>query len=345
MLYFLKNLIRMGLKRQGMFLVFAYLALLLISSLLIKFIEPPDSALTHFDQALWWSIVTSTTVGYGDLFPVSNPGKVVAVFLPMFMGIGLCAAFITHVASLMIERKDKKMHGEKEYKGEGHILLVGSTDETEQLVEEIQKDETYADQDIVLAADISRHPFPNLENVFFVKGRPDTIHTLNKANIKEATRIIIHTGADEASLFALINALKLKSKTCEITVRCISTQSLDTFSSVQGEFQIIMQMTAEMMVQAMQDMVHIPLQILLRNNADEEIYYVIVPKSAQDLRWWFLHEYFKEKYDILTFAMQTADKKVLINPSKKDAVSQGDGIWLIAKKRPVNIVWPSQINV
>ncbi len=345
MIYFLKNLIRMGLKRKGIFIVFAYLALLLLSSLLITFVEPPISALTRFDQALWWSIVTSTTVGYGDLFPVSNSGKVVAVFLPMFMGIGLCAAFIAHVASLMIERKDKKMHGEKEYKGQGHILLVGSTDETEQLVEEIQKDETYTDQDIVLAADISRHPFPHLKNVFFVKGRPDTSHTLNKVNIKEATRIIIHTGTDKDSLFALINVLKLKSKTCEITVRCISTQSLDTFSSVQGEFQIIMQMTAEMMVQAMQDKVHIPLQILLRNDSDEEIYYVIVPTAVQDLRWWSLHDYFKEKYDILTFAMQTADKKVLINPSKKDAVSRGDGIWLLAKKRPVNISWPSQINV
>jgi len=341
LLYFLKNLIRGGLRRKGITLVFAYLVLLLISSLLIKLVEPSDSALTRFDQALWWSIVTSTTVGYGDLFPVSNQGKVVAVLLPMFMGIGLGAAFITHVASSLIERKDKKMHGEKEYKGNGHILLVGSTDETEQLVEEIQKDETYADQDVVLAADISRHPFPDLDNVFFVKGPTDTRHTLNKANIKEAARIIIHTGNDEGSLFALINALKLKSRSCEITVRCISTQSLDTFSSVQGDFQIIMQMTAEMMVQAMQDMVHIPLQILLRNDADEEIYYVVVPKAVEDLTWWSLHDYFKEKYNHLTFAMQTADKKVIVNPPKEEVVSKGDGIWLIAQKRPVNITWPS----
>ncbi|MCK5348081.1 MAG: two pore domain potassium channel family protein, partial [Desulfobacula sp.] len=89
----------MGLRRKGVSLVFAYMLLLLISSLLIKLVEPSDSALTHFDQALWWSIVTSTTVGYGDLFPVSNPGKIVAVLLPIFMGIGLGAAFITHVAS------------------------------------------------------------------------------------------------------------------------------------------------------------------------------------------------------------------------------------------------------
>jgi voltage-gated potassium channel len=341
LLYFLKNLIRGGLKRKGTSLICAYLTLLLISSILIQLVEPSDSALTHFDQALWWSIVTSTTVGYGDIFPISIQGKIVAVLLPIFMGIGLGAAFITHVASSLIERKDKKMHGEKKYKGKGHILLVGSTHESEQLIEEIQKDETYANQDIVLTADISRHPFPDLDNVFFIKGCPDIRHTFNKANIKEAAKIIIHTGNDEGSLFALINAIKLKNKACEITVRCISSQSLDTFSSVQGDFQIIMQMTAEMMVQAMQDKVHIPLQVLLKNDDREEIYYVIVPKTVQHLTWWSLHDYFKETYNHLTFAMQTADKKVIVNPSKEEEISQGDGIWLMAQKRPIHIKWPS----
>ena len=340
LLYFLKNLLRAGLRRKGVSLVFAYLTLLLISSFLIKFVEPPDSALTHFDQALWWSIVTSTTVGYGDLFPVSNWGKIVAVLLPMVMGIGLGAAFITHVASSLIERRDKKMHGEKEYMGNGHILLVGSTDETEQLINEILKDETYADQDIVFVADLSRHPFPDSENVFFVKGKPDTPQALKKAKIENASRIIIHTGKDEETLFALINALKLKDRMAEITVRCISTQSLDTFNSVRGDFQIIMQMTAEMMVQAMQDKVHIPLQILLRNDADDEIYYVIVPEIKQDLTWWQLHADLKERYNYLTFAIQTSNEHVIVNPSMEQPVTKGDGIWLIAHKRPIDLSWP-----
>ncbi len=340
MIYFLKNMLRVGLRRKGISIVFAYLTLLLVSSLLIKLVEPSDSALIHFDNALWWSIVTSTTVGYGDLFPISNQGKIVAVLLPIFMGIGLGAAFITHVASSLIERRDKKMHGEKDYQGSGHILLVGSTDETEQLIQEIQKDETYADQDVVLVADLSRHPFSDSDNIFFVKGKPNTPLALKKANIEEASKIIIHTGKDEESLFALINAVKLKNQMSEITVRCISTQSLDTFSSVQGNFQVIMQMTAEMMVQAMQDKVHIPLQVLLRNDAGEEIYYAVVPRINQNLTWWYLHADFKEKYDYLTFAIQTTAGQVIVNPSMTQPVTQGDGIWLIARKRPINISWP-----
>ncbi len=330
----------MGLKRKGFSLVLAYMGLLVLSSLLIQLVEPVNSALTQFDQALWWSIVTTTTVGYGDLYPASDLGKIIAVVLPMFMGIGLGAAFITHIASSLIERRDKKMHGEKEYQGNGHILLVGSTDETEQLVEEIQSDESYTDQDVVVVADIPRHPFGEMDNVLFIKGRPDTQVTLNKANISTASRIIIHTGNDEESLFALINALKLKAESCEITVRCLSTQSLETFSSVQGDFQIIMQMTAEMMVQAMQDKVHLPLQVLLRNDEDEEIYYIIIPRAAENITWWALHSHLKDKYNYLTFALHTKDEDVIVNPDKDTPLSKGDGIWLMAQKRPENIVWP-----
>ena len=339
MIHFIRLIISTGLKRKGATLVFAYLTLLLISSLLIKIVEPPDSALTSFDQALWWSIVTSTTVGYGDLFPVSNSGKIVAVILPMFMGIGIGAAFITHVASSLIERRDKKMHGEKKFDGSHHIIIVGVTDETGQLIEEIQRDETYLRQTLVIVADRERHPFPEMENTFFVKGRPDTVATLAKANIKKASGIIIHTGSDEQSLFALINSLKLKSNVCEITVRCLNSQSLDTFSSVQGEFQTIMQMTAEMMVQAMQDKVHLPLQVLLRNDARDEIYYVLVPETGNVMNWWELHTWLKEKYNYLTFAMQTSDSKVIINPDKEQVVSARDGIWLMAQKRPLHIKW------
>jgi voltage-gated potassium channel len=340
LIYFLKA-IRAGLRSRGIILVSLYMMLLLVSSILITLVEPGQTALTQFGNALWWSIVTSTTVGYGDLYPISTAGKIVATILPIFMGIGLGAAFITHMASYVIERRDKKMHGEKPYRGSSHILLVGYTEETEHLVEQIQKDKSHAERDMVLLADIPRHPLPEIENLIFIRGRPDKIQALTRANTEKADQIIIHTGNDEQSLFALINTLGLKNEACEVTVRCLSTQSLDTFSSVPGKFETIMQMTAEMLVQAMQDKVHIPLQILLRNEDDnEEIYYVVVPKIPTKLKWWDLHNYLKEKYGYLSFALAKPDGSVMVNPPAEESVSEGCGIWLITLNRPMNLVWP-----
>ncbi len=47
-----------------------------------------NAEITTASDAIWWAFVTVTTVGYGDLVPVSSYGRVVGIFL-MFLGIGL----------------------------------------------------------------------------------------------------------------------------------------------------------------------------------------------------------------------------------------------------------------
>jgi voltage-gated potassium channel len=48
----------------------------------------PDASITSASDALWWVFVTITTVGYGDRYPVTNAGRMVAV-LVMIAGVGL----------------------------------------------------------------------------------------------------------------------------------------------------------------------------------------------------------------------------------------------------------------
>ena len=51
-----------------------------------------------FADALWWAIVTVTTVGYGDRYPVSAGGRGVALLL-MVVGIGLIGVLTATIAS------------------------------------------------------------------------------------------------------------------------------------------------------------------------------------------------------------------------------------------------------
>ena len=343
MIHFIKLLLRTGIRRKGASLVLAYFLLLALSSLLVMAVEPDGTALKSFGNAAWWSVVTSTTVGYGDLYPVSAAGKIIAVILPMFLGIGVGAAFITHLASWVIERRDKRMYGEIDYTGENHIVLIGATKETGYLIEQILVDENRKERDIVVAADYDRHPMPDTPQVFFVKGKPDAAATLKRANLHRADRVVIHTGNDEDSLFALVNVLKVKSAECEVTVRCISGDSLETFKSLPGNFEVIAEMTVEMLVQAMQDKVHIPLEILLRNDEAEEIYCIAVPDLDHELAFWDLHLYLKDRYDFLAFALEDPSGRVKINPPKDSPVRSGGSVWLIAKRRPVSIDWKSII--
>ena len=53
------------------------------------------------EDAVWWSLVTITTVGYGDRFPVTTEGRLLAVVL-MFAGAGLVGTFSAFLASWFI---------------------------------------------------------------------------------------------------------------------------------------------------------------------------------------------------------------------------------------------------
>ena len=64
----------------------------------------PGSNIHNFGDAIWWAIVTVTTVGYGDRYPVTPGGRGVAVVL-MLVGIGLIGVLTATVASYFVEQK------------------------------------------------------------------------------------------------------------------------------------------------------------------------------------------------------------------------------------------------
>jgi len=61
------------------------------------------ATINSFGKAIWWSITTVTTVGYGDVYPVTNAGRVIAVLL-MIGGISLVGVVTASLASWIIQR-------------------------------------------------------------------------------------------------------------------------------------------------------------------------------------------------------------------------------------------------
>ncbi|WIX31767.1 ion transporter [Salinicola sp. JS01] len=82
----------------------ATVLLVVVSAVTVLLVEAPDphSPINTAEDALWWAIVTVTTVGYGDYYPVTTLGRVVAVLL-MVCGVGLFGSFAAYVSSLFVE--------------------------------------------------------------------------------------------------------------------------------------------------------------------------------------------------------------------------------------------------
>jgi voltage-gated potassium channel len=66
--------------------------------------EPAHGIATPFD-GVWWALVTATTVGYGDMVPVSPEGRGIAVLL-MLVGIALLSVVTANIAAFFVEEGD-----------------------------------------------------------------------------------------------------------------------------------------------------------------------------------------------------------------------------------------------
>ncbi len=94
-------------KAQGAFGSAAIIAVLMIvfsSISILHFEDQPNSNIKTAEDALWWSYCTISTVGFGDRFPVTTEGRIIAIFL-MTTGVGLFGTFTGFIASWFV-RKD-----------------------------------------------------------------------------------------------------------------------------------------------------------------------------------------------------------------------------------------------
>jgi voltage-gated potassium channel len=94
------------------------LLIVLCSGYLISYFEPGVS----FAGGVWWSIVTLTTVGYGDISPSTVEGRILAVFI-MFFGIGLLGVLSASLASMLISMRIRENKGMVTSKVNNHIII------------------------------------------------------------------------------------------------------------------------------------------------------------------------------------------------------------------------------
>ncbi len=152
------------------------------------------AGLTYFEEdrpfpdALWWAIVTLTTVGFGDISPTSLGGRLIGVVL-MFFGIGVLGMFTATIAGVFVEKRLRKERGMGSYDLEGHIIVCEWNDRTMEVLKDLRADRRAASAPIVLVADIDTKPVVD-EHLFFVRGAL-TEETLSRAGIYKAATVVM----------------------------------------------------------------------------------------------------------------------------------------------------------
>ena len=194
--------------------------------------ENPD--LSWYD-GLWYTVVTMTTVGYGDFFPKSTGGRFLVGWPVMVFGIGLLGYALSVVAAALVTSKSKEIKGMSSFDLKDHLVVFNfpGMGKVERIVDELRLDPSIGKSlPVVLVDELLEELPPELvkRGVHFVRGNPVRDYTLSRAAIDSVRHAVIlsRNPSDPASdnlNVTIALAIEGRNRTAITVVECVDPAS------------------------------------------------------------------------------------------------------------------------
>jgi len=194
--------------------------------------ENPD--LSWYD-GLWYTVVTMTTVGYGDFFPKSTGGRFLVGWPVMVFGIGLLGYALSVVAAALVTSKSKEIKGMSSFDLKDHLVVFNfpGMGKVERIVDELRLDPSIGKSlPVVLVDEFLEELPPELvkRGVHFVRGNPVRDDTLSRAAIDSVRHAVIlsRNPSDPASdnlNVTIALAIEGRNRTAITVVECVDPAS------------------------------------------------------------------------------------------------------------------------
>lgn len=199
LLLFKRRIQRWWSKAPWLTLLTLLLALYVMGYLMMLWREPASSPIHSLLTYTYFFVITVTTVGFGDVVPVTTAGRLTASVIAIG-GIGAAAVALSSVFASIgnyIKRREK---GFLEFDMKGHIVIFGNRGgETTSLIQRLVADQQSRGTQIVLCSQTTeRNPFPDL--IEFVRGELTSTDVMARACVKDAGKVIIHASTDYESI-------------------------------------------------------------------------------------------------------------------------------------------------
>ncbi|SMF83737.1 potassium channel family protein [Pseudobacteriovorax antillogorgiicola] len=300
MLQFLLQIFRNTLIRHGTLTLLALCLMLVYSVVGFMLTEGQTNPKLTWGDALWWAIVSMTTVGYGDLYPTTSLSRFLVGIPTMFFGCALVAQVLGSMADHIIKTESRKRRGLKTLRCKDHIIIIRlpSLTKVVQLVNEIRADESTGKTPIVLIDDRFEELPEDLSNlgVSFVRGNAEEPAVLNRANYENARQIIILADPDEPRLsdlrsLAIILSVEAKAGHVVTIAEVLQPEKVTVFKEAGCDSVLcVSDLSSQMIAQEIQDpgLGHV-MQELTSNRSGKQLYMIPIPqqyKIYQDVEDW-----------------------------------------------------------
>ncbi len=217
---------RKGLLFKVLFLLLCYAVLLGV--LTASEYSRPEGSIKNLFDALWYSAVTFTTVGYGDYYPVTPLGRMVG-FLFLVTSLGFLSLIIGQVSSLILMYRENRKMGFQGTDFTQHVVIVGWDSFAKSIAIQLLRAEkkvavvTSRKDDI----DLIYQEFEN-SRVFVLFSDLAGVEPLEKVNIRNSLGVFLNNGGDTEKLILLLN-LKRAYPECDYIVTLDNGDLRETF--------------------------------------------------------------------------------------------------------------------
>lgn len=206
---------------RGLAVFFVLFLVIGFGSISFYYFERGYEQVASLWDAIYWIIVTITTVGFGDITPQTDGGRVVFIIVAL-SGIGTIAYVIDKIVSFSTEDRFKKIFGLKKLKMKNHSIIVGWNTKTEEAIKELKS----ANEDFLIVGNKLEQEELNKRNLDYVIGEFTSDETLNRCNIKGAKTLMIPLDNDSEIIMIALLARKLNKK-IKISAICNAEEHLD----------------------------------------------------------------------------------------------------------------------
>lgn len=311
------------------------LLITLCSGYLISFFEPGVS----FASGVWWSIVTLTTVGYGDISPSTAGGRILAIII-MFFGIGLLGILSASLATMLISMRIRENRGMVISKAESHIIICEWNHRAKAVLKELRSDSQTMDLPIVLIADVDQKPVSD-SNLIFVRGVVNE-ETLKMANLEKASTIIIlgddeveETARDAKVILTTLTVETLNPQVYSVVELVDKANELHCQRANANEIIIGSELNSHLLASAACDHgISRIISELLSSRYGNELYSMPVPEKMAGLKFVEIFVTMKTDSNTTVFGIQKGrGGEFISNPDTDYIVEESDYLLVISKDR------------
>ena len=314
------------------------LIIVFCSGYLISCFEPGLS----FASGIWWSIVTLTTVGYGDISPSTIEGRILAVLI-MFFGIGLLGILSASLASMLMSMRIRENKGMVTSKVNNHIIICEWNHRARGVWQELRADKQTEKIPIIVIADIEEKPVDD-PDLIFIRGIVNE-ETLKRANLKQAATIIIlgddrleTTAKDAKVVLTTLTVETINPAVYSVVELADKTNELHCQRANADEIIIDSELSSHLLASAACDHgISRIISELLSSRYGNELHSMPVPKHMIGDTFLDLFIAMKKQQNTTVFGVQKGrGGKCISNPDAEYLITEEDYLLVISKERKIS---------